>query len=151
MFTYWSRLDGLHATSIRLSYTYGNTLIDGDSRVINEFVMQAIKYKEIRMRDSGSVIRTNLYIVDALGMILNAGLHGKFPIYNVAGNEMLSIVEIANQIGQITGAKVVLPESESEFNVHNNKFVRLDISRYTSEFGNPNFTSLKNGLIKYLS
>lgn len=86
----------------RLALAYGPGTKKGDTRVLNQFIEQALTNKVISMRDKGEAIRTYCYVEDAADMLLNILFKGTQPVYNVGGMDMVSIRGLADMIGKIT-------------------------------------------------
>ena len=146
MFVNWGREDGKHASSLRLSYTYGPGSKAGDLRVINQLIESAIKSNRIELKDSGAAVRTNLYIADAAKMILSVLLNPIREVYNIGGVQISSIKQIAEWIAAITNSQLTIPPFNTSYGIFSQESVRLDISAYTEDFGLPKFTELDQGL-----
>lgn len=128
----------------RLSLTYGATR-KGDTRALNHFIEQAITQKKIQLLDKGEAKRTYLYVEDAVKILWDILLKGTQPIYNVGGTSKTTIAELAQKIGELTGAEVVLGDKGL---VGAPEDVCLDIGLILTEFGPREFTSLEEGLKK---
>jgi dTDP-glucose 4,6-dehydratase/UDP-glucuronate decarboxylase len=139
--------DGLDIKIIRLAIGYGAGVKYDDARFINEFIKKAINNGEIAMLDEGNALRQFSFITDTIEMILNVMLSGKKNIYNIGGLDLKSIKEIAETIAKNEGVKVKLP-TFSESVGGKPKDLILDITRYTNEFGTPNFIPYEKGLRK---
>ena len=148
MLVSWRADQGMNATSLRLSYTFGPTIKIEDSRVINEFIENSLKFQKIFLKDSGKVTRPNLFSEDAAEMILNVMFDSKRRLYNIASNKINSILDIAKIIAEITNSKIIEPESNTPYDNSAQKHIDVDISAYISDFGLPDFTSLRDGLHK---
>ena len=132
-------------TSIRLALAYGPGTKQDDERVLNQFIKSSIKNNNISLLDKGKSIRRYIFIDDAIEMIINIAYSGIETVYNVGGEERVSILGLAKAIQNITGCSVDLPDkakglSGAPLNVG------LDISRYKKEFGEMNFKLLSEGL-----
>jgi UDP-glucuronate decarboxylase len=146
MFVDWGRDDGKQASSLRLSYTYGPGSKAGDSRVINQIIESAIKHGHIQLKDSGSTIRTNLYINDAAQMIVSVLLNPLKSIYNIAGVKASTIKRIAELVAKHTHSELTLPSVGASHEIYAQKNVQLDIGAYVRDYGLPVFTELHEGL-----
>ena len=104
---------GIDAKSLRLALAYGPGTKDGDERVLNTFIDQALSGNQIRLRDPGDTWRTYCYVSDAIQMILDASLNGQSDIYNVGGKSRVQIKELAKLIGRLTGVEVEIPAASS--------------------------------------
>lgn len=130
----------------RISLAYGPGTKSNDARVISNLIDKGLKNGRIEMLDSGSSIRTYGYISDIVEMLYNILLHGKQTVYNVSGNSRVSILELAQKIGEQLNCEVVVPSSESVGLSGNPKVVNMSIDRYLTEFGNKTFEPIDIGL-----
>jgi len=98
----------------------------------------------------GDQLRDFTYIDDCVNAILqvvvNERSYGKF--YNLGGCEVISLKELAEIFGEISGAKYVIkkfPEERRKIDIGD---YYSDFSLITSEIGWKPDTNIKNGLIK---
>jgi len=138
--------NGVHAVSLRISYTYGPGVQKGDARAMYQFIEKGME-GDICLLDQGKAVHTYCYITDAMVIAWNALLYGKRSVYNLAGNSEVSIYGLASMIGKIMGRKVLLPEKE-EGVTGAQVLERTDISRAEKEFGKREFVGLEEGLRK---
>lgn len=133
---------------VRISHVYGPGLSADDTRVMSDFIRKALKEKKISLLDEGKSVKTYGYVADVVSMILFAALHGKEMVYNVGGQDAVSILELAKKIAKYTGAEYEMPKTKSTLS-HVGKdpgIVRLDLSRIIGEMGKFKFTSFDEGL-----
>ena len=140
------RYEGIDSKSARLALAYGPGTKPHDGRVINSFIEQSLGSKIINMRDTGKALRAYCYVSDAVRMLWMILLSGKKEVYNVGGPTRYSIMSIARIIGKETGAVINCPAGDEYSNVGAPNQVRLDISRYTAEFGDMDFMDFEAGL-----
>jgi UDP-glucuronate decarboxylase len=136
---------GVHAFSARLGDVFGPGTRRGDERSLNVFIYQALMQKTIHLRDRGKAIRTFGYISDIVEMLWKVVLSGKWPIYNIGGQIVTTIGDMAIQIARIAGAEVIFPEEDSSVQGAPAALV-IDGSRYFSEFEKNSFVTLEAGL-----
>ncbi len=141
------RAKGRHAVIARMSLAYGPGGAQDDQRVLNALVVRALQEGRIRLQDRGGAVRTYCYVADAVAMLLSVLLHGREATYNIGGVSRVTILELAREIGRITGVPVELPEIE-ENRAGAPAEVAVDLSRIVGEFGQPDFTPLDAGLRK---
>lgn len=141
------RKHGVDAKSIRLSLTFGPGTKKDDKRFLTNFIQKSIQNSKIELLDHGSSIRTYIYITDAIIMMWNIFLNGKSNVYNVGGDESKSILDIANEIGDIMGVNVIIPDFDNSLS-GSPKFVNVDMNKYYNEFGQLRLDSVREGLIK---
>lgn len=144
----YNYLYGLDYRVIRLANPYGPyQRPNGVLGAVTTFTYKAINQEEIIVYGDGSVIRDFIYIDDAIKAIVNIALNDKdYKTYNVGSgygtsiNQLLKIIQISLNIKlnvkYLDGRKVDVPVNY------------LDISRYESDFGKLNNTSLENGIKK---
>lgn len=135
---------GVKANSARLATAYGPGTRKNDLRAMNQFIQQALVEKRIDLKFSGFDARTFCYIGDAIVMLWQICLKGKQGVYNVGGNTFTNMADVAYEIANITDADLTIP-GNSEM-LGSPKGVRMDISRYETEFGKRDFVYLDQGL-----
>lgn len=93
----------------RPCHIYGQTMTDRDSRVIAQFIRNAINKQNIVMKSNGKQIRSMCYVVDAVSAILTVLIKGKQgEVYNISNMaSSITIKELAGILAEITGTKVV--------------------------------------------
>jgi len=138
------RESGINASSARLALAYGPGVKSNDERVLNQFIQKGIDGK-ITLLDSGESMRTYGYISNVVIMLLNILIKNNNAVYNVGGNSMISIRELANKIGEIMKVDVDVPASDS-FLKDAPKSVGLDLSRIESEYNITDYVGLDQGL-----
>lgn len=137
-----------HAKIVRISHVYGPGLPIDDRRVMSEFIQKALTQKKIVLLDEGRAVKTYGYIADVISMILYIAVHGKKGVYNVGGKDKISIRELAEKIGSLCDADVIVPRKSARLR-HVGKdpaIVQLDLSRVRKEFRRQPFTSFEKGL-----
>lgn len=67
------------------------------------YIKQALRGEPIKVKGGGTSIRTYLYMADMAIWMLTILLHGKRGIYDVAGNEQITMIDLAERILEITG------------------------------------------------
>ena len=139
------RRKGYDVKIARISLTYGKTR-PGDTRALNHFIEQA-KTGKIKLMDKGEAKRTYLYVDDAVKILWDILLKGKEPVYNVGGTSRTTIAELAQTIGRLTRAEVILGDKGLAGAPDD---VQLDITKVLTEFGTREFVSLEEGLKKMI-
>lgn len=137
----------------RISHVYGPGIASSDKRVLGEFIKRSFEEKKITLKDQGSALKTWGYISDIIIMILNVMMYGTDLIYNVGGVDSMTIEDLAEEVGRQTDAKVIIPERNKKLSHISTdpQFVKLDITKYTREFGEPNFTHFSEGIRRTLA
>ena len=138
---------GVRAISIRFGDIYGPGARSDDKRAVNNFIDKAIKHKRIEMLDSGSAVRTYLYVADAVETIIRIILTGKENLYNVADTAPVKIAEVAQKVADELNVPLILPDKAQGIAGAPENLV-VDISRVENEFGKIKTVSLDEGLKK---
>lgn len=128
----------------RLALAYGEGTKKGDTRVLNQFIEQALTTGRIKLMDKGEAKRTYCYVEDAAEMMLDLLFEGKDVVYNVGGMSETSIRDLAETIAYMTDATVVLGDKELEGSPDS---VQLDMTKTLNEFPRP-FFSMYDGLTR---
>ena len=138
---------GIAAKVARVSLAYGPGTRPGDQRVLNMFIEAALTRGEIAMRDPGRARRTYAYVSDVVEMLWSVLLRGRESVYNVGGNATTTIADLAQAIGAVTKARVVLPEEDAGV-AGAPDHVQLDLTRTREEFGKRDYVTLEEGLAR---
>ncbi len=148
----YRRDEGVEAFIARISHVYGPGISIGDKRVFGEFIRSSFEEKKITLKDQGIAVKTWGYVADIVTMILNVVIHGTELIYNVGGVESVSIKELAEEVGRQTGSKVVIPKSieRKQHIATDPQIVKLDLTKYSMEFGLPEFVKFPEGIRRTL-
>ncbi len=144
----YAEQEGLPTRVARVSSVYGPGVRCDDHRVIYEFIRRAMKSHRIALLDQGAQERCWLYAADATAMLFWVLLHSKQAVYNVAGTERRSILQLAELIAAETGASVELPhESRTESHTAGSpQSVHPDIRRLAQESGLLESVELQEGV-----
>ena len=101
--------DGYSVLVIRLSLAYGAGPGLSDKRVLNDFILKALKNKKISMLDRGQSVRKYIFIGDVMIYILKLLAKDKIGIYNICGKSKITILNLAKIISQNTNANLSFP------------------------------------------
>ena len=138
---------GMHVRIVRPALTYGPALTFLSGRVIGEFMKKAYLTKTIDMKDDGSDLRSYCYIGDALRQLLVVLLFSEDTIYNIgSAKEEVSIKQLAEKIGALMDAKVVVGPGKDVAVLAAPSRVCLDMTKVKKEFGVEAEVSLGEGL-----
>ena len=105
--------NGYSVLILRLSLAYGPGPGLKDKRVLNDFILKALKTKKIKMLDSGHSIRKYIFIGDVMIYIfklLEKDLNGTF---NLSGRSTTSIFSLAKIISKKVNASFILPKKNN--------------------------------------
>lgn len=138
------REQGFDAKIARLALAYGPGTKKGDTRVLNQFIEQALTTRKIRLMDDGSAMRTYCYVDDAAEMMLDILFKGKEVVYNVGGFSEISILDLAHNIALMTDSDVIPGDRPLQGSPDS---VKLDMTRTLAEFPR-DFVTLTDGLFE---
>jgi nucleoside-diphosphate-sugar epimerase len=115
----YTRQYGVDAVVARLSYVFGPTLSDRNTRADAQFLRKALAGEDIVLKSAGAQVRSYCYVTDAvcaLITLLLAGENGQ--AYNVASNDSVhSIREYAETLADLAGVGLTFdlpPEAERQ-------------------------------------
>lgn len=139
---------GVRTYIARISHIYGPGNPRDDKRVLSEFIRKAFTEGRIELMDTGKSVKTWGYIGDITKMLFNIIFFGNQSVYNVGGTDTLSIRKLAEKIGMIAGVPVVIPEKDSTLSHIGSdpSIIKLSLTRYIEEFGDPISTGITEGL-----
>lgn len=142
----YSKLYGLEVTILRYGIPYGPRA--RDAAVIPIFVRKALNGEPLTLAGDGSQFRKFVYVEDlAEGNVLALKSVAKNKIYNLDGNEKISIRQIAETIQKILGNVKIefVPARQSDFS---GKEVSSKLAE--EELGWKPKVSFEEGLRKYI-
>lgn len=133
---------------VRLANPYGRYQNpNGIQGVVTTFVYRAIYNETVKLYGDGSIIRDYIYIEDAIKAIEQIACYeGPQKIFNVGTGKGYSVKEIIEVIERMLQIKMDIdyqPKRAVDVPVN-----ILDISRYTNEIGEMQYTSLEEGILK---
>lgn len=135
---------GVDAKIARLALAYGPGTKKGDTRVLNQFIEQALTKKRIDLLDAGKAMRTYVYVDDAVEMMRDVLLSGKEAVYNIGGESTISIFDLALKIADIVGGVSVWADASKGLEGAPED-VKVCLNRINAEFPRK-FVSLEEGL-----
>jgi UDP-glucuronate decarboxylase len=91
---------------VRIFNTYGPRMLPDDGRVVSNFIVQAIKGRDITVYGDGSQTRSFCYVDDLIeGMVRMMGSEGFTGPVNLGNPEEYTIQELAEKIIALTGSR----------------------------------------------
>lgn len=98
----------LNIVIARLSRIYGPSVLKDDSKVINQFIRNALEKKDIVLKSNGEQEYSFLYVSDAVSAILTILLLGnKGEAYNVSDKKSnIKLKTLAQLIAELSGTSV---------------------------------------------
>ena len=137
---------GINAKSIRLCLAYGPGNKKNDKRVMYQFIDKALKDKKIKMLDSGVEKRSYIYILDTMERMINILFFGNKNIYNIGGEEIISIKKLAEMIGKILKVPVISPKNKQLNKIGAPPTAFVKNTFYDNEFEIKKLKKLSDGL-----
>ena len=134
--------------SVRLCLAYGPGNKIDDKRALYQFIEKAIKKKKIEMLDSGVEKRSYIYISDTIEKLINIIFFGTKNIYNLGGEENITILGLAKKIGKILKVPVIVPIKKQLNKIGAPFSASVKNNAYNKEFKYKKLKSLNYGLEK---
>ena len=149
LFFDYKRQHGVDIRILRIFNTYGPYMSYDDGRVVSNFIIQALKGKDITIYGDGMQTRSFCYVDDLInGMIdvMNSDNPKFMSPFNIGNPVEVSMLELANKIIKMTGStsKIVYKELPVDDPVRR----KPDISLINKCFGWEPTVSLETGLAK---
>jgi len=132
----------------RVCLTYGVGAKLNDERVLNQVILRSIKNKCIDVYGGFNQLRSNLYIDDAVIMMVKATIKSSNQIYNINNHQMTTLGNIFSKISKISKKRIInhpskIKGSPSIIKISNKKILKFLNYKIS--------TSLKKGLTKTIN
>jgi len=129
----------------RVCLTFGPGAKLNDERILNLLLLRSIKNKQIDIYGGLNQLRSNLYISDAINMIIKSVVKFNREIFNINNHKMTTIGEMVKIISKLSNKKIkkhksFLKGSPSVIKISNKKILKAINYKIS--------TNLKNGLRK---
>ncbi|KAA6338324.1 UDP-glucose 4-epimerase [termite gut metagenome] len=107
LFMDYHRQNGVRIKIIRIFNTYGPRMNPNDGRVVSNFIVQALKNKDITIYGSGTQTRSFQYIDDLVEGMIRMMATGDDVIgpVNIGNPNEFTMLELANTIIELTNSK----------------------------------------------
>jgi UDP-glucuronate decarboxylase len=107
----YNRQNGVDTRIVRIFNTYGDRMLENDGRVVSNFVVQALRGRELTVYGDGSQTRSFCYVsdlVDGLIRLMNTeGNEMHLPV-NIGNPREFTMMELAEEVGKAVGREVKL-------------------------------------------
>ena len=128
----------------RVCLVYGPGVKLNDERVLNQVIMRSIRNKHIDTYGGLNQLRSNLYISDAINMMVKAIVKSENQILNINNNKMIKLGQIFSILSKLTKKKLIKHKSKVSgspniIKISNKKI--LNITKYKIS------THLREGLL----
>lgn len=107
LFMDYHKQNNVNIKIIRIFNTYGPNMNPDDGRVVSNFIVQALKAKDITIFGDGSQTRSFQYVsdlVEGMSRMMQTGDDFWGPV-NIGNPGEFTMIELANEILDITGSK----------------------------------------------
>src|SRR5688500_11203006 len=109
LMTDYNRQNGVDIRIVRIFNTYGDRMLENDGRVVSNFVVQALRGRELTVYGDGSQTRSFCYVsdlVDGLIRLMNTeGIDLHLPV-NIGNPGEFTMMKLAEEVGKATGREV---------------------------------------------
>ena len=132
-------------TIFRACLIYGPGAKLNDERVLNQVILRAIKNKEIDIYGGLNQLRSNLFISDAVNMMIKTVVKTKNQIFNLNNHKMITLGKIFSMIGKISNKKVVNHGSKM---IGSPKVIRISNGKILKTINYKISVGIKEGLLR---
>lgn len=140
---------GLNTKIVRIFNTYGPYMSFNDTRVIPKFLVEIFNNRNLTIKKPGNQTRTFCFVKDLVnGLILVMEKGESGTVYNLGGEEELSIIDLANLMLEITNSSSQIKLVEGDY--HDHKRRKPALKKIKSLGWSPE-TTLEEGLLKTIS
>ena len=103
----YHREDKVDIRIARIFNTYGTRMLEGDGRVVSNFVVQALRGRELTLYGSGEQTRSVCYVDDLVeGLVRLMAAEGRHQPVNLGNPVEFTIKELAEEVSRIVGRSV---------------------------------------------
>ena len=132
-------------TIFRACLIYGPGVKLNDERVLNQVILRAIKNKKIDIYGGLKQLRSNLFISDAIKMMVKMTVKSKNQIFNLNNHKMITLGKIFSMIGKISNKKVVNRGSKM---IGSPKVIRISNRKILKTINYKISVDIKEGLLR---
>jgi len=129
----------------RVCLTYGVGAKLNDERITNLLLLRSIKEKQIDIFGGLNQLRSNLYIGDAINMIIKSTVNFNREIFNINNHKMTTIGQMVKIISKFSKKKV---RKNKSFIKGSPKIIKISNKKILKSINYKIATNLKDGLIK---
>ncbi len=147
----YQRANGLDVRIARIFNTYGERMRPRDGRVVNTFVLQALRNEPLTLHGDGSQTRSFCHVADevvGLAAVLDGGLTG--PV-NVGNPTEFTMRELAEMVIELTGSSSAIANIALPAEREGDPLQRCpDITLVSTAYGWKPNVSLREGLTRMI-
>ena len=119
-----------------------------DERVLNQVILRAIKNKKIDVYGGLKQFRSNLFVNDAIIMMIKSLSHKKNQIYNLNNHTMITLGNIFSMISKIVNKKLVNHKSKI---LGSPKIIKISNAKILKIINYKISINIQEGLLKTIS
>lgn len=149
LFFDYNRQYGVNIRVLRIFNTYGPFMNYDDGRVVSNFIIQALKGKDITVFGDGMQTRSFCYINDLINGMISVMNNGNLTLqgpFNIGNPLEITVIELAKKIIDLTSSKSKIVYKELPIDDPIKR--KPDISLIKKSIGWEPIISLETGLIK---
>ncbi len=98
----YSRSYGLKTKIVRIFNTYGPRMQLNDGRVVTNFIVQALRNKDITIYGDGSQTRSFSYVEDTVAGIISLMNSTEYDVFNIGNPSEMTVGQLAEKIIELT-------------------------------------------------
>ena len=132
----------------RACLIYGPGAKLNDERVLNQVIIRSIKNKQIDIYGGLNQLRSNLYISDAINLMIKTIIKSDNQIFNLNNHKMITLGKIFSMIGQISNKKVFNHGSKM---LGSPKVIKISNKKILKKTNYKISTTIRDGLLKTIS
>ena len=129
----------------RVCLTYGPGAKLNDERILNILLLRSINKNHIDIFGGLNQLRSNLYISDAINMIIKSTVKYENEIFNISNHKMTTIKKMAQIISKISNKKIIKHKS---FLKGSPQIIKISNKKILESTGLRISNDLKDGLLK---
>jgi len=135
-------------TIFRACLIYGPGAKLNDERVLNQVILRAIKNKEIDIYGGLNQLRSNLFISDAVNMMIKTVVKTKNQIFNLNNHKMITLGKIFSMIGKISNKKI---NNHGSKMLGSPKVIKIANNKILKKINYKISVDIKEGLLKTIN
>ncbi len=129
----------------RACLIYGPGAKLNDERVLNQVILRSIKNKKIDVYGGLNQLRSNLFVNDAVNMMIKTIVKTKNHIFNLNNHKMITLGKIFSMIGKISEKKLVNHGSKM---IGSPKVIKISNEKILKKTNYKISTGIREGLFK---
>tara|TARA_X000001036_G_scaffold437051_1_gene481526 strand:+ start:1859 stop:2902 length:1044 start_codon:yes stop_codon:yes gene_type:complete len=132
----------------RACLIYGPGAKLNDERVLNQVIIRAIKNKKIDIYGGLKQLRSNLFISDAVNLMIKTITKSKNQIFNLSNHKMITLGKVFSMIGKIANKKIINHGSKM---LGSPKVIKISNNKILKKTNYKISTDIRDGLLKTIN